>query len=142
MKFQRHVKSTDVHIDLTSLIDVVFILLLFFILTTSFVRESVIRINLPEANGEVVNTTPVTIDVLVSSDGMYAVNGRTLVNGGVETLMQAITDIAAGDNSVPVTITADADASHQSVVTAMDAVARLGFSKLNIATRQTQPATP
>jgi biopolymer transport protein ExbD len=134
MKFQRHVKSTDVHIDLTSLIDVVFILLLFFILTTSFVRESVIRINLPEANGEVVNTTPVTIDVLVSSDGMYAVNGRTLVNGGVETLMQAITDIAAGDNSVPVTITADADASHQSVVTAMDAVARLGFSKLNIAT--------
>lgn len=142
MKFQRHVKSTDVHIDLTSLIDVVFILLLFFILTTSFVRESVIRINLPEANGEVVNTTPVTIDVLVSSDGMYAVNGRTLVNGGVETLMQAITDIAAGDNSVPVTITADADASHQSVVTAMDAVARLGFSKLNIATRQTQAATP
>jgi len=142
MKFQRHVKSTDVHLDLTSLIDVVFILLLFFVLTTTFSRESVIRINLPEANGEAVNTNPVSIDVLVSNDGIYAVNGRTLVNNGVNTLMQAISDIAEGDSTLPVTITADADSTHQSVVTAMDAVARLGFSKLNIATRQAEAAAP
>lgn len=142
MKFQRHVKSTDVHLDLTSLIDVVFILLLFFVLTTTFSRESVIRINLPEANGEAVSTNPVSIDVLVSNDGIYAVNGRTLVNNGVNTLMQAISDIAEGDSTLQVTITADADSTHQSVVTAMDAVARLGFSKLNIATRQAEAAAP
>jgi biopolymer transport protein ExbD len=135
MKFQRNLKSTNVHIDLTSLIDVVFILLLFFILTTSFSRESVIRINLPQANGEAATTNPVTIDVLVANDGTFAVNGRTLATSNVDSLMQAITDIAAGDNMLPVLITADADTSHQSVVTAMDAVARLGFSKLSIATR-------
>ena len=140
MKFQRNLKSTHVHIDLTSLIDVVFILLLFFILTTSFTRESVIRINLPEANGEAASTNPVTIDVLVANDGTYAVNGRTLATSNVESLMQAITDIAAGDSTLPVLITADADTSHQNVVTAMDAVARLGFSKLSIATRTPEAA--
>ncbi len=142
MKFQRNLRSTNVHIDLTSLIDVVFILLLFFILTTSFSRESVIRINLPEANAEAASTNPVTIAVLVANDGTYAVNGRTLASNSVDSLMQAITDISAGDNMLPVLITADADTSHQSVVTAMDAVARLGFSKLNIATRTPEAVGP
>lgn len=142
MKFQRNLRSTNVHIDLTSLIDVVFILLLFFILTTSFSRESVIRINLPEANGEAASSNPVTIDVLVANDGTYAVNGRTLASSDVDSLMQAITDIAAGDTTLPVLITADADTSHQSVVTAMDAVARLGFSKLSIATRTPEAIGP
>ncbi len=135
MKFKRDIK-TEVGIDLTSLIDVVFILLLFFILTTTFTRTSTIRINLPEASGDQTNQTPLTIDIMVSSNGTYAVNGRALENSSVETLMAAVTDLAAGDVSSPITITADADASHQSVVTAMDAVAQLGFTQLNIATRQ------
>lgn len=137
MKFQRKVKP-DVVIDMTSMVDVVFILLLFFILTTTFNRESSIGIRLPEANGQQVDLKDLRVEILVTKNGVYKVNGRELANNKVETLMQAITDIAAGDTTIPVTITADADTTHQSVVTAMDAVARLGISKLNIATRQVE----
>lgn len=134
MKFRRHLKA-DVAIDLTSMIDVVFILLLFFMLTTSFSRSSSLIINLPEASGETVTEGPLRIDIVVDREGAFAVNGQRLVNNGVDTLMQAITDLAEGDNTLPITITADAETTHQSVVTAMDAVAQLGFTKLSIATR-------
>lgn len=134
MRFKRNVRA-DVHIDLTSLIDVVFILLLFFILTTTFSRNTSLIVNLPEANGETTTEGPLRIDVSVDSAGAFAVNGRRLENNNVATLMQAISALAEGDNSLPITITADAVTTHQSVVTAMDAVAQLGFTKLSIATR-------
>ena len=135
MKFKRSLKA-DVHIDLTSLIDVVFILLLFFMLTTSFSRSTSLIVNLPEASGETVTEGPLRIDVTVDRAGGFAVNGRRLVDNDVTTLMQAVTDLSEGDTSLPVTITADADTTHQAVVTAMDAVAQLGFTKLSIATRE------
>lgn len=134
MRFKRNVRA-EVHIDLTSLIDVVFILLLFFILTTTFSRNTSLIVNLPEASGETTTEGPLRIDVSVDSAGAFAVNGRRLENNSVATLMQAISELAEGDNSLPITITADAATTHQSVVTAMDAVAQLGFTKLSIATR-------
>jgi biopolymer transport protein ExbD len=141
MKFQRKQK-TEVALDLTSLIDVVFILLLFFVLTTTFVRDSTLHINLPEANGQVVEQNELRVEVVITSTGDYRVNGQQLINTDINTLMRAITDIAAGDSNMPITITADAATTHQSVVTAMDAVARLGFSRLNIATRQAEATAP
>jgi biopolymer transport protein ExbD len=135
MKFQRNVKS-EATIDLAPLIDVVFILLLFFILTTSFTRESTIQINLPEASGDPTTETPLTIEVMVTSAGTYAVNGRALEDNRIETLMAAVTDLAGGDLSLPITITGDAEASYQSAITAMDAVAQLGFTQIKLATRQ------
>lgn len=141
MKFQRKQKS-EVGLDLTPLIDVVFILLLFFILTTTFVRDSRLHINLPEANGQVLEQSELHIEVVVTSNGDYRVNGQQLINTSIDTLMRAISDIANGDNTTPITITADAATTHQSVVTAMDAVARLGFSRLNIATQQAEAAAP
>lgn len=134
MKFRRNLRA-DVHIDLTSLIDVVFILLLFFMLTTSFNRSTSLIVNLPEASGEEVTSGPLQIDISVDRAGTFAVNGQRLTDRNVATLMQAITDLSEGDTSLPITITADAETSHQSVVTAMDAVAQLGFTKLSIATR-------
>ena len=134
MRFKRSVRA-DVHIDLTSLIDVVFILLLFFMLTTTFNRSTSLIVNLPEASGETTTEGPLRIDVTVDSAGAFAVNGRRLENNSVATLMQAITELSDGDNTLPITITADASTTHQSVVTAMDAVAQLGFTKLSIATR-------
>jgi biopolymer transport protein ExbD len=134
MRFKRNIRA-DVHIDLTSLIDVVFILLLFFILTTTFSRSTSLIVNLPEASGETTTEGPLRIDVSVDAAGAFAVNGRRLDDNRVATLMQAITQLAEGDNSLPITITADAATTHQSVVTAMDAVAQLGFTKLSIATR-------
>lgn len=135
MKFKRNLKA-DVGIDLTSLIDVVFILLLFFMLTTSFSRSSMLVINLPNAQGETVTAPPVQIDIEIESSGTYAINGDILSDNSIETLMSAIQNLAASDAEVPITITADASTSHQSVVTAMDAVARLGFTRINIATIQ------
>jgi len=135
MKFARNLNA-EVDINLTPLIDVVFLLLIFFMVTTSFTRDSNLLINLPEANGESAGEQILSIDILIARNGSYAVNGRTLVNTRIDTLMDAITAIAADDTDTPVTITADADTTHQSVVTAMDAAARLGFTRLNIATRQ------
>lgn len=135
MKFQRSLK-TEASIDLTPLIDVVFLLLIFFMVTTSFTRESNLLVNLPEAGGQPATDAPLRIEILVARNGAYSVNGQALADMHIDTLSTAIQALAAGDNSLPVTITADADTTHQSVVTAMDAVARLGFSRLSIATRQ------
>jgi biopolymer transport protein ExbD len=140
MKFKRNIKKPDVVIDLTSMIDIVFILLLFYMLGTTFTRPNSLKITLPQANGQTTDQRDLRVEVVVTKTGSYIVNGHELGDSKVESLMQAITDIAAGDNNVPVTLTADANTTHQSVVTAMDAVARLGFSKLNIATRQSEAA--
>lgn len=141
MKFQRNTRN-EVGIDLTSLIDVVFILLLFFMLTTVFSRNNSLIINLPEADGEAVTDAPVRIDIAIDKAGLYSVNGKQLASSDAATLRQSINDVSGGDISIGVTITADADTTHQSVVTAMDTIAQLGFTKLNIATRQIEGATP
>ena len=135
MKFQRQLKA-EVSIELTPLIDVVFLLLIFFMVTTTFTRESNLLINLPEASGSEAEEVDLRIEVLVARDGTYSVNGRTLRDNTIATLKQAIDAIAASDTTIPVTITADSDTTHQSVVTAMDAVAQLGISRLSIATRK------
>jgi biopolymer transport protein ExbD len=139
MKFRRNLKA-DVDINLTPLIDMVFLLLIFFMVTTSFNRDSRLLINLPEASGELLEQNDLRLEVLITREGKYRVNGRELGDTTVNTLKQALNDLAAGDKNVPITITADAETTHQSVVTAMDAVAQLGFSKLNIATRQSEAA--
>ena len=135
MKFERHLKE-DVGINLTPLIDVVFLLLIFFMVTTTFTRDGNLRINLPEANAEASTELPASLEILVERSGAYSVNGRTLDEQSPEALKAALDSAAGGDRSLPVAITADADTTHQSVVTAMDVVAQLGFSRLNIATRQ------
>lgn len=135
MKFERQLKE-EVSVNLTPLIDVVFLLLIFFMVTTTFTRDSNLLINLPEANGAAAVDTGLRIDILIARNGTYAVNGRQLADMQLPTLMDAVSGLAAGDLTVPVTITADAQTTHQAVVTAMDAVAQLGFSQLNIATRQ------
>lgn len=135
MKFERQI-TEEVSVNLTPLIDVVFLLLIFFMVTTTFTRDTNLLINLPEASGEIMDVSPEQIEVMVAQNGSYAVNGRGLVNTQLSTLIDAIEEMSAGDRSLPVIITADANTSYQSVVTVMDAVAQLGFSQLNIATSQ------
>ena len=137
MKFQRNLKA-EATVDITPLIDVVFILLLFFMVTTSFDRDTNLLINLPAANGQSVTEAPFQIDIQIDSSGTYAINGNTLPDTAVETVISSIELLAAGDTTIPVTISADASTTHQSVVTVLDAVARLGFSRINIATVQTE----
>jgi len=135
MKFERQ-STEELSVNLTPLIDVVFLLLIFFMVTTTFTRDNNLLINLPEASGEPLEALPEQLEILVARNGAYSVNGRGLVNNQIQTLMDAVQEISGGDNALPIIITADAQTSYQSVVTVMDAVAQLGFSRLNIVTRE------
>ena len=136
MKFKRS-KNNDVTINLTPLIDVVFLLLIFFMVTTTFSRETRLLVNLPEANAELTSETEIQqIEVLVTREGAYSINGRSLVNNRIETLIRGLEIESNGDLGLPILLIADAEATHQSVVTAMDAIGQSGFSRLNIATQR------
>ena len=131
----------QVEVNLTSLIDVVLLLLIFFMVSTSFVKQSKITISLPEAESSTVAPdVPEQIDIMISETGVYMVNGRELINTRPETIRNALQKVSNGDNSLPLTISADANAKHQDVVTAMDVAGRLGFVQISIATVNQQDA--
>ncbi|MEZ5505494.1 MAG: biopolymer transporter ExbD [Gammaproteobacteria bacterium] len=135
MKFPRQpVEPVDV--NLTPLIDVVFLLLIFFMVSTTFTRERELTVELPEATAEAAIETDLRVEIEVSADGEYAVNTQRLVNRDSETLIKAIKDVSQGNNKLPLIITADAKTPHQAVVTAMDVAGQLGFVHLRITTRQ------
>lgn len=126
---------TQPEVNLTSLIDVVLLLLIFFMVSTSFVKQSRIAIRLPESDSTaVVEEIPQQIDIMITETGTYLINGRELINSRPETIRNALQKISGGDNSLPLTISADANAKHQHVVTAMDIAGRLGFVQISIAT--------
>ncbi len=122
-------------VNLTSLIDVVLLLLIFFMVSTSFVKESRIAISLPEAeSAERADEVPDQIDIMITETGTYMVNGRELINSRPETIRNALQKVSDGNNTLPLSISADANARHQDVVTAMDVAGRLGFVRISIAT--------
>ena len=127
--------KTQPEVNLTSLIDVVLLLLVFFMVSTSFVKQSQIQLRLPEADSPpVIEEVPERIDIMITESGTYFVNGRELINTRPETIRNALRKISGGNNQLPLTISADANAKHQFVVTAMDVAGRLGFKQINIAT--------
>lgn len=136
MKFKRQ-RSQHVAMDLTPLIDVVFLLLIFFMVSTTFTRESHLQVELPQASGNPAPPADVEqIDVVISADGQYLLNDKPLVNNRRETLERGIRELADADTSLPFIITADARTPHEFVVRAMDAAGRLGFAKLSITTER------
>jgi len=135
VKFKRQ-RSQEVGVDLTPLIDVVFLLLIFFMVSTTFTRESHLKVELPEANGEAVESEVRQIDVVINAQGQYSLNERALVNNRLDTLERAVQELSEGDSSLPFIITADANTPHQYVVRAMDVAGRLGFAKLSITTER------
>lgn len=136
MKFRRQ-RRDDAGVDLTPLIDVVFLLLIFFMVSTTFIRETQLKIDLPEASGELQEIEEDVIEITVDRRGDYAVNASLLVNSEIETLVRALRErMAERDPSTRVIITADASAAHADVVRAMDAAGRVGLSRISITTRQ------
>ncbi|NLJ12423.1 ExbD/TolR family protein [Denitrificimonas caeni] len=139
MRFPRKPRE-PVDINLAPLIDVVFILLLFFVVTTTFTRETQLKVDLPEA----VSGTPpeaavkAPLEILVAVDGSFALNGKSLASNDLTALMEALRVESGGDQSLPVMLSADAKAPHQAVVTAMDAASKLGFAQLRITTVEAQ----
>ncbi|MBT8087981.1 MAG: biopolymer transporter ExbD [Gammaproteobacteria bacterium] len=126
---------TQPEVNLTSLIDVVLLLLIFFMVSTSFVKQSQITIRLPEAESvAIVDEPPEMIDIMITENGTFLINNRELINNLPATIRNALQKVSGGNNALPMTISADANARHQHVVTAMDVAGRLGFTKISIAT--------
>ena len=135
MNFKRQARE-ELNLNLTPLIDIVFLLLIFFMVSTTFTKENHLAISLPEAEGEVADAPNKMVEVLVDKDGHYSVNGQRLLNDRIVTLKQAVEKVSEGNRNMPFVITADATTPHQSVVRAMDAAGQLGFAKLSITSKQ------
>lgn len=136
MNFRR-TRPEEISVNLTPLIDVVFLLLIFFMVSTTFTRETQLELDLPEAaSGNPVETRAQQIEVTISATGEVAINDKTLLAPGLDSIKSALQRESGGDTQLPVVITADGNASHQSVITAMDAAGQLGFSRLRLTTSE------
>ncbi|MES9831664.1 MAG: biopolymer transporter ExbD [Candidatus Thiodiazotropha sp. LLP2] len=129
MNFRLKPRKTP-EVDITPLIDVVFLLLIFFMVSTTFEHESQILIELPEATGEELKREKLELDITINIAGTFFVNQREVVNTEIETLKLAISKAIGDHGNIPVIINADARTPHQSVMTAMDAASQLGLTKM------------
>ena len=143
MNFRRRARA-EVDINLAPLIDMVFLLLIFFMLSTTFVRETQLKVDLPEsASGEhIENAADQQLEVVISASGEVSVNDQILSNPSLETIRAALARESNGDTRLPVVITADAKTPHQSVITAMDAAGQQGFTRLRLSTNEMEQPAP
>ena len=135
MRMQSQRRNDDPEINLIPLIDVSLLLVIFFMLTSTFMQEGRLKIELPQASlapSGRQKTDPLV--VTVTQQGTYRVNDRELINNSPDTLRAAIQEVGGADRSKPVTVRADGRSTHQSVVTAMDVLGKLGYVRINIAT--------
>jgi len=135
VKLQTRKAKDDPEINLISLIDIALLLVIFFMLSSTFIQEGRLKIELPQAS--LVPTGKQKSDplvVTVTQSGTYRVNDKELINNSTDTLRAAVLEVAGADRNKPVTVRADARSTHQSVVSAMDVLGKLGFVKINIAT--------
>ena len=126
MRFSRR-KRESLELNITPLIDVVFLLLIFFMVSTTFTRETQLLIDLPESSIDA-RLIEEVVDISISKRGSIAVNQRLIYDADLESLISAITQVSGTKNTVPIVIRADAETPHQSVIMAMDAAGRLGFT--------------
>ncbi len=135
MKLQSSRSRDEPEINVISLVDVLLVLVLFFMVSTTFLRETELSVRLPQAATETrLDAAGNGLEISITQAGAYIVNGRELVNNERRTLRTAIERLIGDKRDVPVFIRADASAKHQSVVTVMDVVGQLGFVKINLAT--------
>lgn len=127
-------REDDFEINVISLIDVLLTLLMFFVMTTTFVQHSSMKVTLPEASTTESTPEEATLTVLIDAEGRYFVDANEVLNPSIETLKEAITRVAGDDRKRGVVLRADAQTAHQAVVTAMDALGQLGFERLSLAT--------
>ncbi len=129
-------RQDDFEINVISLIDVMLTLLMFFVMTTTFVQHSAMKVALPEASETQQDTQRTALVVMVDSNSRYFVDNNEVLNPSLDTLKEAIGRVAGDDRERTVILRADAMTPHQAVVTAMDALGQLGFTHLSIATMQ------
>jgi biopolymer transport protein ExbD len=138
MNFSRR-RDSEPDINVTSLIDVVLLLVIFFMVSSTFVTDARLTVQLPQSSAAPDSRPADAVTILVTAEGSYRVNDLALVNNSPDTLRAALAKVEPEARGKPLTIRADARATHQAVVTAMDVAGRLGFSQVNIATVNEQP---
>ena len=129
-------RRDEVTLDITPLIDVVFLLLIFFMVSTTFEHNSEINITLPSSSKEVTEAKPDAVNIGLDAQGNVYINDKALVNAQLETIKTALSEALIGLNEPPIIISADANATHQSVIRVMDAARQLGLVKITFATQE------
>lgn len=142
MNFQRGVGKDEPEINLIPLIDVLLVILIFLMVTTTYARFAELQINLPEANGDTAKETPARIAVDVDASGNYRVNDAPVSAHDVDALTAAMTAADAGRKDPVVVISADAQSTHQSVIRVMDAARRAGYTRVTFVTQTASTGTP
>ncbi len=125
-------------VNLTPLIDVVFLLLIFFMVSTTFEHQSRIQIELPEATASPDEIEKESIEIIIDAQGRYFIGEEQVVNTELKTLKSALSKVLGDREAVPVTIRADASTPHQAVITALDATSQLGLTQISLATSTIQ----
>jgi biopolymer transport protein ExbD len=134
LRLQHHFKE-DPTVDLTSLIDVVFLLLIFFMVSTTFERQALLKVDLPEASAvEDMAEIPESLELVIDGEGRMFLNDQRLVDSKESTVRAAMEQMSGGSRDLPLILRADRQTPHHYVVTVMDVAAQLGFSNLSIAT--------
>ena len=133
----RRQRADEPDINLTPLIDVVFLLLIFFMVSTTFKRDAELAVELPEASAEPAAREQNILELVIDAQGRYFLGDKELINRKLETVKQALAEAAGDQRDRPLVVRADAQTPHQAVVTAMDAAGQLGFKRLSIATVRT-----
>lgn len=133
MNFRKS-RREEPDVNLIPLVDVALLLVVFFMLSTTFNKQSAITLDLPEASAEHRQAPKKPLEIIIDAEGRFYVNQQRVINTQLETLKQAIHAAAGDDTKIPLLISADAKTAHQAVVTAMDAAGQLGFTHLSLAT--------
>lgn len=139
MRIRDHRADDIPEINLVPLIDVVLCLLIFFVVTTTFDARSVLKLELPRADGQPAATTQAPLSLLINAQGRYFVGDREVLRTDVESLKQVLREVGGDDRERTVLIRADARTPWQAVVTAYEALGQLGFRRIANATAPTAP---
>lgn len=141
MNFGSNQEQDETAIELTALIDVVFLLLIFFMISTTFTKETTLKINLPESSSDNTVEQPKSVEVHVAASSDYAIaadnqgSAKPLINSNRETLLKALSEFQ-GDSSLLLVIRADKNATHEAVIKVLDVAQELGLSNITFATQQ------
>jgi biopolymer transport protein ExbD len=135
MNFQKGKKNDELEINFIPLIDVLLVIIIFLVVSTTFARFSQLKINLPTAEANIADINPDRINVTISKDGQYSINEKLINAQTVAELTIKLKEISASKIEIPLVINADALASHQSVINVMEASRQAGLTKITFSTK-------
>ncbi|MDY0071308.1 MAG: biopolymer transporter ExbD [Thauera sp.] len=137
MRFKRPTTTDiDFSTNVLNLVDVLLLLLIFFMISTTFTKHTELNISLPQATGQPPQQAAQPLEIVITASGHYSINERALASAEIDTIKAALTEVSGGDTTRPLIITADASTPHQAVVRAMDAAGQLGFTRLSLTTQE------